>query len=180
MYVLGTRPVWVQKSILDDNHEAVALLLGTIFSLQLPFSTDLNIAVYIFIAYLVYWWCYIYGVRRKSVKTVIEIFVTQFLKAALGFLPSCVSEIKVCHLTTDSSNWFVSLPLHLAMKWWNLSLTVSHVTLQWTGNGELHDLNTHKLGEFHDLNTHKINIRAQWTVLMKQYILHWGAGITCW
>ena len=40
----------------------------------------------------------------------IEILIARFLSTELHFLLSCV------HLTIDCSNWFVFVPLHLAMK----------------------------------------------------------------
>ena len=84
----------------------------------------------------------------------------RFFEWHFEFFPRCVNEIKACRLTISCSNWFVSVPLYLVMKWWTLLVTVSHVTLWWARNRE-----------FCDFNVHKIYFRVQWTLLFKQYIL---------
>ena len=49
--------------------------------------------------------------------TFTEIFVIDFFELHFYSLPSCVNKInEACHLTINDSNWFVSVPLHLAMK----------------------------------------------------------------
>ena len=66
--------------------------------------------------------------------TVSEIFIAPFFfELHFRYFQSCVHEIKACHLTIDGSNWFMSVPLHLAMKWRTCNASTNRKRTEYCG-----------------------------------------------
>ena len=54
--------------------------------------------------------------------TFFEILSLDFFELHFYFLTRCVNKTNACHLVIDCCNKFVSVPLHLAMKWRMISV----------------------------------------------------------